>query len=544
VSNQNAEKREPDQACDPNEPFAPVSRRSATLVNLFFQYAGAVLTIVRGLVLAPLFIKYLGLEVYGAWLASGEVLSWIAVAEGGTIHVQRQQIAMLMARNDRTGLSESVGSGIVVSIVLGSLAAAIGLAFAPLVPWLLSMSGQAGSDLMGSFMLAVIATGVMLISGAARGTLQGFQLHTGQGITLVVAECVSLAATIILLLKGFGVWSLGIALLLREIVSNFGLWGCAIAALRQRRLRPRVSRSRAIGLLSMSSWPLLNYVADMVLQRCDGILVALFVGKDVVPVVVLTRRAWDIAAVFLSRLSFAFQPGLAHVIGEGNMPVARHTAARLLTAVSAGCALALCGILALNRPFMDLWLETSNYAGDAFNVLAGAGVCIAALYFLVSQVASAFGDMRASALVQFIPNAWRVVGLIAMLAVAAALDASVYWAMLAVPVSVLIGQVASVGYVFATWKRLFEFSSSELRIQFLQVGGLMLIGSLIGSAGYLLLPAAGSWTSLAISGLVVGLFGFSGLLLGSQDLRRQFAGAAVRRLALLRSSNRGTGDQP
>src|SRR5262245_5684777 len=108
-----------------------VNRRKATLVNLFFQYSAVAITLIHGLVFVPMYIHFLGKSLYGAWLASGDIVYWAAVAQAGATYLLAQRTAHLFAQKSLRELGEAVGSGLVILAVLSSVGAGIALGLSP-----------------------------------------------------------------------------------------------------------------------------------------------------------------------------------------------------------------------------------------------------------------------------------------------------------------------------------------------------------------------------------------------------------------------------
>ena len=84
-----------------------VSRRFTSLVNLFFHYNAVVLVIVQGILLVPLYLRSIPVATYGAWLATGSILSWIDLVDPGLSDVLRQRVAYTYGKGDVAALSVS-----------------------------------------------------------------------------------------------------------------------------------------------------------------------------------------------------------------------------------------------------------------------------------------------------------------------------------------------------------------------------------------------------------------------------------------------------
>ena len=59
------------------------TRTKTTQWNLFFQYTSIVLTVIWSIVLVPLYLKFIPLDIYGAWLATGNIVAWLSIMDPG-----------------------------------------------------------------------------------------------------------------------------------------------------------------------------------------------------------------------------------------------------------------------------------------------------------------------------------------------------------------------------------------------------------------------------------------------------------------------------
>src|SRR5262245_26206483 len=110
----------------PVDSLAPPSRRRATIINLAYQLASVLTTVVRGVVMIPIFLRYMSLDLYAAWMVTGAVLTWIALAEAGSYVLLRQHTAQAYGRKDREALSRDIGTGLFVLLGTCVVAVAIG----------------------------------------------------------------------------------------------------------------------------------------------------------------------------------------------------------------------------------------------------------------------------------------------------------------------------------------------------------------------------------------------------------------------------------
>ncbi|MFX6330865.1 hypothetical protein ABTF76_21670, partial [Acinetobacter baumannii] len=71
------------------------NRRRAATWGVLFGSGGAFLAIARNILLVPLYLKFVSLAEYGAWLATGATLIQLLVSDFGLAGVLMQRSAAL-----------------------------------------------------------------------------------------------------------------------------------------------------------------------------------------------------------------------------------------------------------------------------------------------------------------------------------------------------------------------------------------------------------------------------------------------------------------
>ncbi|MBD3868442.1 MAG: hypothetical protein IFK94_10000, partial [Acidobacteria bacterium] len=166
------------------------SRRKATVWNLIFNYGALALTIVRNLLLVPVYLKYVDLELYGAWLATGAALAQMIVSEFGFMGVVVQRTGAAYGARDYKRLGAVIGtSRIVVGLLAGTLVG-IGLAISPVIPKIMHLQGAAATTLMNCFILIVVANGFDLVGNASGEMLKSLHRPFVPGLSRVVGEMI------------------------------------------------------------------------------------------------------------------------------------------------------------------------------------------------------------------------------------------------------------------------------------------------------------------------------------------------------------------
>ena len=82
------------------------------------SYALIGLNLIQGILFVPLYLHYIGSLLYGAWLATGSIISYLSLFDLGLNSVIMQKVAEADGANDLERRRSYMGSGLCVSFAL------------------------------------------------------------------------------------------------------------------------------------------------------------------------------------------------------------------------------------------------------------------------------------------------------------------------------------------------------------------------------------------------------------------------------------------
>ena len=176
-----------------------VSRKRATKWYLAFLYTNLILTTIKGVVIVPIYLKFIDPRLFGAWLACGGIVGYFGLLEFGVNRVIIQRVAESAGSSDTNRLEKLIGTGFWINALLSFLPLLLGLSLAGYVPAWFQIQGVQGEDLRHAFILAALAASLMMFSFAPAGIMQALQrqvvinlfftggsTHPGNGLPLVL----------------------------------------------------------------------------------------------------------------------------------------------------------------------------------------------------------------------------------------------------------------------------------------------------------------------------------------------------------------------
>jgi O-antigen/teichoic acid export membrane protein len=376
-----------------------VNRRQAALGTFASSTATTLLASVQALALMPLYLASVGPTLYGAWLATGEMLVLMLAFDMGIPNLLIQRIGAALAKNDHRSIGRYFATGLVILVSLSLL---LGLALALVSPYVAGWVGIRGEEarlLRSAFVLSSVATTAMLINFVFQGLARGLQDTKIVNLSSFLGTLAGFATTLVLLLMGQGLWSIAVGVATRSVLT---LGGSLIFLFF--RVAPDIRRSMCVDReVAREFWRLspplfTSGLAYSLMNNSQVLLAAVILGPQSATIFGLTRKATEPARSLLDAVGHASYGGFAHLFAAGDMDKTR-SVYREIVAIYLAVAVALMGAyVAVNPSLVGVWVSQKMFGGIALTVLfALATICGGWSYLTLSLYRSTDHHRQTSA---------------------------------------------------------------------------------------------------------------------------------------------------
>ena len=376
-----------------------ISRKKTTKWNLVIRYCSITLAIVSGVVMVPLYLKFIPLDIYGAWLASGNILVWLSFIDPGLTVVLQQQIGFAYGKRDYQSLREIIFGGLLISTLISVTIIIIGLLLAPYLPLFLNIAHtNVSNNIIQAFSLAVIGTSLTLLSFSISAVNIGLQNSIGVGLISISVTLLSTILIAVLLFNGFGLLAIAYASVFSGVLYTLGQAIYLSRRLVVEKIGFKVTFNNFKYLTKILSYSFLGRSASTLANNLDLLVVSQFLRPETVSVLAISRKVPDISKEFINQPSVAFQPAISHLMGSGEIEKARNTLTRLIRILYWMLCLVVGGLIALNDNFVTLWVGPHIFVGTSINLI----LCIT-LFFTVAtaclrNICTALGDIKGNSI--------------------------------------------------------------------------------------------------------------------------------------------------
>ena len=376
------------------------SRRTTTKWNLFFHYAYFVVAVFTGIVLVPFYLRHIAVDVYGAWLASGNILAWLTMIDPGLSTVLQQKVGVAYGSKKYNLLSGLVTAGFVLSFCVALIIVVAGLVSSHyLLTWLNLGSEIDGALIVKAFSWAAFGSALMVLSFGITSVNQGLQSSVGIGVIFMVATAAYIGTAIVLLHLGWGLLALPISVLARASILIIGNGVYLLVRFRQEKIPLHFDFSAVPSIMKLGMYTFAGRATGLVAANMDAFVLARYLGPETTAMFMLTKKPPDTSRMVIERPSTAVMPAISHVVGAGELQKARSAILQMMNFVLWGLGLMVAGFIALNKSFVTLWVGSALYVGSGVNAAVIMTVAATAFVAVLANICFALGNIKGNSLV-------------------------------------------------------------------------------------------------------------------------------------------------
>ena len=364
----------------------------------------------RGFILVPLYLHYLGAEIYGIWLATGNILAWLGLVDPGVGGIFQQQAAKALGENNNKKIGHIIWTSLMLSMAIVAIVLLLGLAIVPWLGQILPVPSENLPQLKLAFSWMVLGNALMLASFATNGVLLGLHNTASAGIISTLGSLVNFTVIIIAFIHGFGLVSFGIGVCTHGIVANVGNLIILLSykhKVRNVKITASYKYLKEIGkLFSFTSF---SKISSTISRNLDKFVIAKFISPESAVMLGVTQKAMELSSTMLQRVGPAFLPSLSHLFGENKANKYNGIIKSLVYIHIALLIIIFGGYISLNERFVILWVGKEYFGGQTLTILFAASFSVLTINSAFSYFVMSMEKIKEAAKINFLDSFLRVV---------------------------------------------------------------------------------------------------------------------------------------
>lgn len=297
-----------------------MSRVSTTKWNLLFSYTRTLIGLINGVLIVPLYLKYIDNSIFGFWLASGNILTWLTIVDPGVSIVLTQKVAYAFKKKNYKELSYIITSAFIISLTVCLTAFFISLMISFNLGSILNLHDQAiENELTFAFNINAVATCIILFSFCLSGTIFGLQKTKEIGIILTICDIIGISICVILLFNNFGILSIAYSTLIKSLFLFFLQYLIlTFKLLKYYKINFHFNKRYFKSFINLFSFTFFSKLFGTLSSNIDLVIISRYLGPNAVMLLELTRRPIKLVQNFINTPSQSMLPALSNLYAEGD----------------------------------------------------------------------------------------------------------------------------------------------------------------------------------------------------------------------------------
>lgn len=362
---------------------------------------------VAALVTVPINVHYIPVDLYGAWIASGNILAWATVIDPGLSTVIQQQAAAAYGGGDLKLLGRITGGGVAMNTLVATVLVFVASFLVLFLPSILGIPADKlpYGELQMACWVSCIGFFFNVAAYAVTAVCLGIQSSVAVGTIFLVGLVGSFILQIYMVVHGWGPMGIAMATVFRGVVVLVGdgiYLGYRFLQEKIPVLWDRVVTRKLLGLVSFT---FASKMVVTVAANLDSLLIVRLISPEAAVAMRSTRSTVDLCNGIVSRPAAGVAPVVSHLAGSGELEAKRHQLIRLIKYSIWICLLAITGLISLNKTFVSLWVGPALYAGNQTTAVLCLSLFVVSLAGLLSNLTNAIGEIRRTSVITAIQAA-------------------------------------------------------------------------------------------------------------------------------------------
>lgn len=379
-------------------------RKKSTIWNYFFLNVRFIISFINGILVIPLYLHYIDSSMYGAWLATGNILSWITIVDPGVGNVILQRIGFAIGKNDKDEIGLAITSGTIISLLLFIICVIAGFVVSFFISNIANIDLKYREDIVSAFRIGVIGTACSLLSNTFTNIVLAYQKTKLHGIFVNVIMLLSVVVTVILLFNNFGVYALAYNSLFTGAVTLAYSIVMTLILVKRHAVKLSFQMKYLKSFSQIFAYTFSSRLFDTLASNIDLILVSRYLGPNYVTALDLSRRPMKIITGIANNVSISMLPALSHLFGTGDKVRIREVTIRICSIVVWLSGMIICGFIIFNHSFVNNWVGDKFWVGTFNNNILCVSFFLLGIGYNLSNITHSMGDIKNNSLISVVRN--------------------------------------------------------------------------------------------------------------------------------------------
>lgn len=345
--------------------------KKSFFVQLGASYANLIFLLISGLFFVPLYLKYIGINIYGSWLASGNLLNILGVVEGGVSIVLSQKLAASFFHDEKNDFVKTAASGLVISVLTATIFLIITLTLSDFISFGIETDKKSLINLKTAFILAGIGSFLGIFNSVILAIIRSWHKYEFSAFVSLIGTIFGLFSIYLsLVIFNLNIVSLGIGALVRSFIIFFGnIFFLILKWNLYSEISLQFDLNNFKYLLNKTLPVFGSTLIGLILNNSKEILVAVLLNPSAVTLLSVTSRLYSFISAILYPISSSLFTAFSSF--SSNSEKFLFWKSRVISGYNLIACFFYVFAISLNESFIEFWVGDKLYGGIILSTILG-----------------------------------------------------------------------------------------------------------------------------------------------------------------------------
>lgn len=370
------------------------SRKKAFLTQVVGGYVLTVIAIVKGLLLLPIYFKFISYEMYGYWITIGSIVALLSIVNFGIGTMVTQRISKAYAQKDFEAVGNYFINSLLIYFLITIIFLGVGFIFSYWLSNILNISSEQLEILEKAFYLAIITMMVSFFSDAFRGFADALLKPLFGMYVMIGSNLAGIGLVFLFLYSDFGLLSLPISLLITELIIIVLCGFYVLSLYKQFYIKSKIDRIILKEYMTFSPHLFNLVLGSKILENSHPILITSFLGAEITTAYDVTRKVIDIILRILNVLTASLIAPFSHLVGERDISIIRQTTIKIVLLSFLVGLICYGTYITTNSVFVNLWIGEDIVLSQSVILLLGLSTFMFSMNRLFRSLLFGFDELK------------------------------------------------------------------------------------------------------------------------------------------------------
>ena len=342
-----------------------MSNYKASLFNFLYGSTNSIIMIINGIILVPIYFKFMSVSTYGAWLATGNVVAMLGLVESGFSSVITQKMSVALANKKEKHFIQLASANFFTGFLMSISIFVLGLVFSLFIADWINADDAIHKAITIAFIISLASSSISLIVSFIGTFPQVWQETKTTGLLSTIVNVLGVISLIIYLYLGFGVVALALGHFTRSILNllSLGIW--VLLKWKEKKL-PKLTFDILVikMLLRDSFYPFLNKISNVIMGNSQSFIISVFISPTIAAVYDITSKIAVVGCNFVGMMNSSFFGLFSLTFATKNKEEINNLIKRVSLFFMTMLFSFLLYALVFTKPFVHFWVGLDKYGGD------------------------------------------------------------------------------------------------------------------------------------------------------------------------------------